>query len=174
MLINRLSNRWTAPRGRSATTAPPTVPAGVASPAAAGGPLLVSERPGRLVTVVGPLDGPGVEQLAAQLAVVLTQGTAFLGLDLSGVTACDLGLFTVLAGVHARLRDRRGWLRLVGLSPAVLAAVEHAPIPEILIVYLTSDWAPGGGNGGEADEIVSCVQWSPSLASGDAPIEDRP
>jgi anti-anti-sigma regulatory factor len=120
--------------------------------------LLVTERPGRLVTVTGRLDRPGTEQLAAQLGVVLTEGTAFLGLDLSQVVECHTELFTVLAHTHDRLRAREGWLRLVGLSPAVLAALDHASVPEIFTVYLTSDRGPGRGH----EETVPSDEYYPA------------
>lgn len=146
MLINRLASRWTAVRGPDGLT-PDVEPYGHAGGASTA-PLLVTERPGRLVTVTGRLDRPGTEQLAAQPGVVLTEGTAFLGLDLARVTVCHTGLFTVLAHAHDRLRARGGWLRLVGLSPVVLTALDRASIPEIFTVYLTS--APGPGRGDDA------------------------
>lgn len=157
MLINRLANRWTAPRGLDGLT-PDSPPGGAALASTA--PLLVTERPGRLVTVTGRLDRPGTEQLAAQLGVVLTEGTAFLGLDLSQVVECHTELFTVLAHAHDRLRAREGWLRLVGLSPAVLAALDRASIPEIFIVYLTSDRGPGHGD----EETIPSDEYHPADA----------
>ena len=108
-------------------------------------PVLISSRPGRLLSVTGRLDGAGVARLRGQLWAAMEGETAFVALDLSAVTDCDVRLFAVLAEIHAALRTRAGWMRLVGLSPAVLAALDTAPIPEILLVYRTSDRAPGSG-----------------------------
>lgn len=144
-MISRLLNRSvTALRGVPTAASP--LPPSPSPPS-----LVVAERPGRLVSVAGPLDAPGTAQLEAQLMVVLTEGTAFLGLDLSRVTECGTELFAVLARVHARLRERAVWMRLLGVSPGVLAALQDAPIPHILTVYLTSDRTPRGAG---ADDTV--------------------
>lgn len=105
----------------------------------------ISIRPGWLLSVTGPLDGPGVEHLRGQLWAGLEAEAAFVALDLSAVTDCDARLFAVLADIDAALLARAGWMRLVGLSPAVLAALDTAPIPQILLVYRTSDRAHGRG-----------------------------
>lgn len=164
-MINRLASRWAAAGGPDGLT--PDGPscehtgAALASTAA----LLVTERPGRFVTVTGRLDRAGTAQLAAQLEVVLTDGTAFLGLDLSRVTGCDTGLFTLLVNTHERLLAREGWLRLIGLSPVVLAALDHASIPEIFTVYLSSDRGPGCGD----EETIPSDDYRPSDTGSASP-----
>jgi hypothetical protein len=55
--------------------------------------------------------------------------------DLSRVAGCDGRLFDLLARTHHMLDGRGGWLRLVGLGPSVLAALDQAALPEVLLVY---------------------------------------
>jgi hypothetical protein len=53
-------------------------------------------------------------------------------------------LFVVLARTNDLLRCRDGWLRLVGVGPAVLDALDQAALPEVLLVYRAAEWAAHG------------------------------
>lgn len=105
-------------------------------------PLRITTRPGLHLTVTGRLDLAGIEQLHERLQAALGDGIALLVVDLSAVSECAERLFAVLADIHTALRAREGWMRLAGLSPAALNALDTAPIPEILMVYRNSDLAP--------------------------------
>lgn len=111
----------------------------------------ITSRPGRLVMVTGRLDEAGVGELRWRLRAAMEDDAAFVAVDLSAVSGCDERLFGVLADVHAELTARGGWMRLVGLSPAVLAALDAAPITQILLVYRISDCSPGRR---DADAVI--------------------
>ena len=55
--------------------------------------------------------------------------------DLSGVAGCDGRLFDLLARIEHLVGCRGGWLRLVGLGPPVLDALDQAELPDVLLMY---------------------------------------
>jgi hypothetical protein len=75
---------------------------------------------------------------------MLVAGARLLVADLSGVAGVRRRLFDLLVRTHHMLDCRGGWLRLVGLGPSVLAALDQAALPEVLLVYRASKWAVHG------------------------------
>jgi anti-anti-sigma regulatory factor len=93
-----------------------------------------------LLSITGWLDVAGLAQLRLQLRALLDTGTKYLVVNLAGVGSCDHQLFDVLTHAHHRLTDRQGWLRLVGVGPAVRNALDEATTSECLLVYQASEW----------------------------------
>lgn len=122
----------------SVRAAPPTVdhpnnPAGTAE-------VTISTVQVDLLSVTGPLNHTGLTQLRTQLQALADMGTQYLVLDLARVTSCDYRLFVVLVWIHQILTRRRGWVRLVGVGPAVHNALDEATPSESLLVCQASDW----------------------------------
>ena len=63
--------------------------------------------------------------------------------NLAGVSSCDYRLFEVLTRTHQLLTERRGWLRLVGIGPTVINALDDALPSEFLLVCQAGDWGVG-------------------------------
>ena len=98
-----------------------------------------------LLSVTGQLDDPGLDRLECRLDELLDDGTRLLVADLSGVAGCcDGRLFDLLARTQHLVGCRGGWLRLVGLGPPVLDALDQAGLPEVLLVYRAARWAGNG------------------------------
>ena len=57
--------------------------------------------------------------------------------------SCDYRLFDVLAWTHQVLADRQGWMRLVGIGPAVVNALDEARPSEFRWVCQAADWGAG-------------------------------
>jgi anti-sigma B factor antagonist len=93
-----------------------------------------------LLSIIGRLDITGLTQLRLQLQALLDTDTKYLVVNLAGVGSCDNRLFDVLAQAHHRLTDREGWLRLVGVGPAVRNALDEATTSECLLVYEAAEW----------------------------------
>ncbi len=93
-----------------------------------------------LLSVAGWLNEKGLTQLRRALQAQFDAGTQYLVLDLARVSGCDHRLFDVLGRAHQILTARQGWLRLVGVGPAVHNALDDATPSESLLVYQTSDW----------------------------------
>lgn len=108
--------------------------------------------------------------MRARLRSALAGPVAFLALDLSTVSDCDERLFGVLADIHSTLADRGGWMRLLGLSPAVLDALDTAPIEEVLMVYRTSDLAPERHGAADSAMLIATVAGAGAVAA----VEPRP
>jgi anti-anti-sigma regulatory factor len=97
-----------------------------------------------LLSVTGQLHDPGLDQLQCRVDELLDDGARLLVVDLSGVAGCDGRLFDLLARTQHRVGYRGGWLRLVGLGPPVLDALDQAGLPEVLLVYRAARWAGHG------------------------------
>lgn len=93
-----------------------------------------------LLSITGRLDVAGLVQLRLQLQALLDTYTKYVVVNLAGVGSCDHQLFDVLTQAHHRLTDRQGWLRLVGVGPAVHNALDEATTSECLLVYQASEW----------------------------------
>jgi anti-anti-sigma regulatory factor len=93
-----------------------------------------------LLSIIGRLDVTGLTQLRLQLQALLDTDTKYLVVNLAGVGSCDHRLFDVLARAHHVLADRQGWLRLVGVGPAVRNALDEATTSECLLVYQAAEW----------------------------------
>jgi len=96
-----------------------------------------------LLSVTGRLDDTGLTQLRMQLEALFDTGAVYLVVDLAGVTCCDYRLFDVLARTHQFLADHQGWMRLVGIGPAVVNALDEALPSEFLLVCQAGDWGVG-------------------------------
>jgi anti-anti-sigma regulatory factor len=96
-----------------------------------------------LLSVAGRLDDLGLTQLRMQLEVLFYAGTGYLVVDLAGVSCCDYRLFDVLARTHQFLAEHQGWMRLVGIGPAVINALDEAGPAEFLLVCQAGDWGAG-------------------------------
>jgi anti-anti-sigma regulatory factor len=79
-----------------------------------------------LLSVAGQLDNTGLTQLRRQLELLVDTGTVCLVVDLARVISCDHRLFDVLALTHQFLAEHQGWMRLVGIGPAVVNALDEA------------------------------------------------
>jgi anti-anti-sigma regulatory factor len=93
-----------------------------------------------LLSVAGWLNDKGLTQLRMELQALFDAGTRHLVLDLARVSGCDHRLFDVLGRAHQILTHRQGWVRLVGVGPAVHNALDDATLSESLLVYQASDW----------------------------------
>jgi anti-anti-sigma regulatory factor len=96
-----------------------------------------------LLSVTGRLDDLGLAQLRMQLDALFDTGAMSLAVDLAGVTCCDYRLFDVLTRTHQFLADHQGWMRLVGIGPAVINALDEALPSEFLLVCQAGDWGAG-------------------------------
>jgi anti-anti-sigma regulatory factor len=97
-----------------------------------------------LLSVAGRLDGDGLRRLQSNVDALLDGGAHLLVADLSGVTGCDGRLFDLLSRTSHLVEYRGGWLRLVGVGPPVLNALNQAALPQVLLVYRASGWASHG------------------------------
>jgi anti-sigma B factor antagonist len=93
-----------------------------------------------LLSITGRLDMTGLAQLRLQLQALLDTDTKYLVVNLAGVGTCDHRLFDVLVQAHHVLTDHQGWLRLVGVGPAVRNALDEATTSECLLVYQAAEW----------------------------------
>jgi hypothetical protein len=66
--------------------------------------------------------------------LLVDTGTVCLVVDLARVISCDHRLFDVLARTHQFLAEHQGWMRLVGIGPAVVNALDEARLSEFLLV----------------------------------------
>jgi anti-anti-sigma regulatory factor len=94
-----------------------------------------------LLSVTGQLDDPGLDRLQGRLDELHEAGARLLLVDLSGVAGCDGRLFDLLARTQYFVGSREGCLRLVGLGPPVLDALDQADLPEVLLIYRAARWA---------------------------------
>ena len=97
-----------------------------------------------LLSVTGQLDDPGLDQAAVSVGRAARRRRPVVLVDLSGVAGCDGRLFDLLARTQHLVGRRGGWLRLVGLGPPVLDALDQAGLPEVLLVYRAARWAGHG------------------------------
>jgi anti-anti-sigma regulatory factor len=96
-----------------------------------------------LLSVTGRLDDTGLTQLGMQLEALVDTGTVYLVVDLAGVIGCDHRRFDVLARTHQILADHQGWMRLVGIGPAVVNALDEARPSDFPWVCQAGDWGVG-------------------------------
>ncbi|MCU1610594.1 MAG: anti-sigma factor antagonist [Pseudonocardiales bacterium] len=96
-----------------------------------------------LLSVAGRLDDLGLTQLGMQLEALVDTGAVYLVVDLAGVSCCDYRLFDVLTRTHQFLADHQGWMRLVGIGPAVINALDEALLSEFQLVCQAGDWGAG-------------------------------
>jgi anti-anti-sigma regulatory factor len=101
--------------------------------------VMISTEQVDLLSVTGRLDDTGLTQLEA----LFDTGAVYLVVDLAGVTSCDYRLFDVLIRTHQFLADHQGWMRLVGIGPAVVNALDEALPSEFLLVCQAGDWGVG-------------------------------
>jgi anti-anti-sigma regulatory factor len=92
-----------------------------------------------LLSVTGRLDDLGLTQLGMQLEALFDAGAV----DLAGVSCCDYRLFDVLTRTHQFLAEHQGWMRLVGIGPAVVNALDEVLPSEFLLVCQAGDWGVG-------------------------------
>jgi anti-anti-sigma regulatory factor len=107
-------------------------------------PVTVTVEQVDLLSVAGQLDGQGLERLQSRVDELLDGGARLLIADLSGVAGCDGRLFVLLSQAGDLVGRRGGWLRLVGLRPPVLNALDQAALPDVLLVYRAAVWASRG------------------------------
>jgi anti-anti-sigma regulatory factor len=96
-----------------------------------------------LLSVAGRLDDLGLTQLGMQLEALVDTGAVYLVVDLAGVSCCDYRLFDVLTRTHQFLADHQGWMRLVGIGPTVINALDDALPSEFLLICQAGDWGVG-------------------------------
>jgi len=97
-----------------------------------------------LLSVAGHLDDDGLGRLQSSVDELLAGGSRLLVTDLSGVASCDSRLFDLLSRTSDLVGNRGGWLRLVGVGPPVLNALDQAALPEVLLMYRAWGWANHG------------------------------
>jgi len=106
--------------------------------------IVIETEQVHLLSVSGALDREGLRELRKHLGALYDAGVRLIMADLCRVTSCDGRLFAVLVQSDHLLTRRGGWLRLAGLGPAVLDALDQATLPEVLLVYRASDQASRG------------------------------
>ena len=114
------------------------------APVTTSAPVTIEVEQVDLLSVTGQLDDPGLDRLQRQLDDVLDAGARLLLVDLSGVAGCDGRLFDLITRTQYLVGHRAGWLRLVGVGPPVLEALDQAGLPEVLLVYRAARWADHG------------------------------
>jgi len=119
-------------------------PATINAPVPSGASVTIRVEQVDLLSVTGQLDDPGLDRLQGRLDQLLDADARLLVVDLSEVTGCDGRLFDLLARTQHLIKYREGWLRLVGLGPPVLDALDQAGLPEVLLVYRAARWAGHG------------------------------
>jgi anti-anti-sigma regulatory factor len=119
-------------------------PVTINAPVTIGAPGTIRVEQVDLLSVTGQLDDPGLDRLQHRLDELLDDGARLLVADLSGVAGCDGRLFDLLARTQHLVGRRGGWLRLVGVGPPVLDALDEAALPEVLLVYQAARWAGHG------------------------------
>jgi anti-anti-sigma regulatory factor len=97
-----------------------------------------------LLSVTGQLDDAGLDRLQGRLDELHEADARLLLVDLSGVAGCDGRLFDMLARTQHLVGRREGCLRLVGLGPPVLDALDQAGLPEVLLIYRAARWTDHG------------------------------
>lgn len=88
-----------------------------------------------LIVAGGVLDHSTVAQLGACVQQALDTGARYLVADLAQITRCDRAALPALAVIARQLTTRRGWLRLVATSDAVIAALEATDMCDLLDLY---------------------------------------
>jgi anti-anti-sigma regulatory factor len=114
------------------------------APMTTSAPVTIKVEQVDLLSVTGQLDDPGLDRLQCRLDEMLDTGVWLLMVDLSAVAGCNGRLFDLLARTQHLIGRRGGWLRLVGLGPPVLDALDQAGLPEVLLVYRAARWAGHG------------------------------
>jgi anti-anti-sigma factor len=87
-----------------------------------------------VLRVAGRVDGYGYAYLRDEIAGVIEQGARFLIVDLSGCTYCDHAGLGVLVNAQVALSQRRGAMRLVGLSSQLHDAFLLLRLDQVLSV----------------------------------------
>jgi ABC-type transporter Mla MlaB component len=91
--------------------------------------IVIDTKQVHLLSVSGALDREGLRELKKHISALHDAGVRLIMADLFRVTSCDGRLFAVLAHSDHLLTGRGEWLRLVGLGPAVLDALDQATLP---------------------------------------------
>ena len=102
--------------------------------------MTISTQQVTLLSIDGRLDEMGLTQLRKRLQRLIDTDARCVVLNLAGVTSCDRELLDVLAGTHQILTQRRGWMRLVGVGPAVRNALDEATPSHWPLIDQASDW----------------------------------
>lgn len=87
------------------------------------------------ITLVGDVDLAAISHLQEPLQELLDSGVHELVVDLAAVGHCDFRIFDVLAQLGRRLRERQGWLQVVGPQPQAFTALESLTLLEVFKVY---------------------------------------
>ncbi|MDP8931652.1 MAG: STAS domain-containing protein [Actinomycetota bacterium] len=90
---------------------------------------------GGRVTLEGDINLTTISHLQVRLQELLDSGVHELVVDLTAVARCDFQIFHVLAQLCRRLRERRGWVQVVGPPPQVFTELESLTLPEVFKVY---------------------------------------
>jgi anti-anti-sigma factor len=98
-----------------------------------------TEEPGEYVVVAadGKIFFDTVEPLRAALTDALATQPPRLVLDMSAVPLCDSTGLNLIAHTHRTAMERSGWLRLVGVQPAVRRVLEITNLIELLSLCAT-------------------------------------
>jgi hypothetical protein len=119
-------------------------PVTIHAPVTTSAPVTIKIEQVDLLAVTGQLDDPGLDRLQGRLDELHDAGARLSLVDLSGVAGCDGRLFDLLARTPHLVGRREGCLRLVGLGPPVLDALDQAGLPEVLLIYRAARWAGHG------------------------------
>jgi anti-anti-sigma factor len=94
-----------------------------------------------VVAVTGVMDFESCTPLDAVLSGLVTEGRAAVVLDLTAVPRLDSSGLGLLVRFHHLSLARDGWLRLVGVNPAIRRSLEITNLDSILGIYATIDAA---------------------------------
>ncbi len=91
-------------------------------------PLTITNEHVNLLSVCGRMDRTGLQTLQQQINLLLDAGARFLLADLSRAEQCDRPVFDLLAHTNNLIRQRGGWLRLVGPGSSHVGTVEETAL----------------------------------------------
>nr|WP_147201271.1 STAS domain-containing protein [Pseudonocardia asaccharolytica] len=96
--------------------------------------------------MTGPLNVGATAELAQRVEGLLVAGARYLVVDLSQAHGVRPGVLRLLTTTSQRLMASRGWLKLSGAGPTLLAELDEASLSDLFTLYQAAT-----GQGGHDD-----------------------
>ena len=124
-------------------------------------PATVRVEQVKLLLVTGQLDDAGLARLQRRFDELLDDGALLLLADLSGVPAATAGCSTFSPGPSTSSGTAGAGCDWSGWGPPVLAALDQADLPEVLLVYRSARWTDHGVDAEPAPTRVRSIRRIP-------------